>query len=295
MPNQIIDYLLKITLALITLGLGFSVGKDNLIAALMTPRSIVLGLVSQMILLPILAYFICSIFSLSDTFILGVLIISFCPGGSTANLISFLLKANVGLSICLSFFNGFLCLLSVPLFLNVSKYILGINSFDFQIPYEVIIKDLLVLIIIPTTIGIYLSHRFKTFVNTVKGVLKYLLPILLAFVFGFKFFANSSNGGLDISVSDTKQLLLPLLAVNLLSMLIGYIFSRINKVGVKDSLTISIETGLQNTALALLIASTISNIEVQKPAVIYASFSFITTFLIAWCIKKGLVVNNKTF
>lgn len=290
-----VEWLLRITLALITLGLGFSVGKENMLAVLKKPKVVSIGLISQMILLPIVAFLICLPFQLSESLFFGIMIIAFCPGGSTANLVSFILKANVGLSITLSIVNGFICLITIPLFISVTLTLIGAEEMTVSVPYGIILRDLILLIIIPAFIGITLNHYFRSLVERIQSLLRYLLPFLLALVFGIKAFADNENGGIGLSSSDISTLLLPLLLINAVSMLLGFVISKLLKTGAKNSLTISIETGLQNTALALLIASSVGSIEVQKPALVYAVFSFFTSIAIAWLIKKGLILKNEAF
>lgn len=290
-----VEWLLRITLALITLGLGFSVGKENMLAVLKKPKVVSIGLISQMILLPIVAFLICLPFQLSEPLFFGIMIIAFCPGGSTANLVSFILKANVGLSITLSIVNGFICLTTIPLFISATLTLIGAEEMTVSVPYVIILRDLILLIIIPSFIGITLNHYFRSLVEKIQTLLRYLLPFLLALVFGIKAFADNESGGIGLSSFDISTLLLPLLLINAVSMLLGFAISKLLKTGAKNSLTISIETGLQNTALALLIASSVGSIEVQKPALVYAVFSFFTSIAIAWLIKKGLILKNEAF
>ena len=116
-----IDVLLKITLSLITLGIGFSVSKDDLIEIFKKPRALAVGLFTQMIFLPLVAIGICLIFSnLSIPLKIGIVIIALCPGGTTANLLSYLFKANVSLSISLTSINGLLTLITIPLFTKLA-------------------------------------------------------------------------------------------------------------------------------------------------------------------------------
>lgn len=286
--EEVVNLLLKITLFLITLGLGFSIGKNGILDLMKASKPVWVGLISQMLLLPILAFAICLFLPIPNMFKLGILIISFCPGGSTTNLLSFLFKANVSLSVTLSIANGFLCLLSIPLFMNLSAAYFSTQAFEFVVPYNEIVINLLLLLLLPAVLGIILNGFFAKIVNKATAILKIVLPALLAIVFGVKIFASSDSGGILLSSEDLLQILPPLLALNLSSILLGYFGSSAIKLSQKNALTIGIETGLQNTALALLIAVSLNDVAFQKPAVVYAAFSFFSTALIVWGIKKGL-------
>lgn len=282
-----VDGLLKFTLAFITLSLGCGVSKLEIRRLFAQPKELILGLATQMVLLPLIAIIICFIAPIDPILKLGILIISFCPGGTTANLLSYLFGANVGLSVSLTATNGILCLITIPLFTELGILYFQNQELSIVIPYLDIVRDLILVILIPGTVGVFLNGLFPSGVKAVQTKLKYVLPALLVLIFGIKFFAQPSQGGLNISVQDISQVILPLISLNLLSILGAFFTSHYILKNSKNSLTIAIETGLQNTALALLITASSGNIALQKPAVIYAAFSFFSTAIFIFLLKKN--------
>ena len=135
-------------------------------------------------------------------------------------------------------------------------------------------------------LGVFLNGVFPSIVKQVQTKLKYILPGLLVLIFAIKFFAKPSQGGLSISIDDIRQVIIPLVVLNVLSILTAFVISFYLLKNRKNSLTISIETGLQNTALALLITASSGNVVLQKPAVIYAAFSFFSTALVILLLQK---------
>lgn len=284
----LVDLLLKITLSFITLSLGFGVNKSEIKNIFNQPKTLFIGLISQMLLLPIIAFLICLFIDLDPLLKIGIMIIAFCPGGTTANLLSFIFKANVGLSIALTAINGLLCLISIPLFTNIIAQFFTETEINVIVPVWDIVFDLMLVIIIPGALGVLLNSLFPKLVHKTKRLLRYALPILLAIIFGIKFFGSAEQGGLSITILDIKNLIVPLLLLNLTGIILGYSFSNMFLKNKVNSITIAIETGLQNTALALLISSSTQWIDIEKPAVIYAAFSFFTTAFIIYILSKKM-------
>lgn len=281
---ETVNLLLKATLCLITFSLGFSVSKNEFREVFQHPKALTLGLMMQMLGLPIIAGIIAYSFPLSVNFKMGIFLIALCPGGTTANLLSYLFRANVALSISLTALNGMLCLVSIPLFIQAGFYLFQINSAQGA---EIIVfstfqtfLDLLIIIIIPGFIGVALNSKFPNIAKRMQQYLKWILPLCLFFIFGIKFFASPENGGLVLTKSDILVLILPLIVLNFSSTLISFLICRWRGIRFYNCLTVAIEVGLQNTGLALFLAAGTGILDIQKPALIYAGFSFFSTLTI---------------
>lgn len=283
-----IDLSLKIILALITLGLGFSINLKQISTVFSKPKPLILGLFTQMVLLPLLALCICILSPLSIPLKIGIIIISLCPGGTTSNLLSYLFKANLSLSISLTTINGIITLVSIPLLTKLAIAFFTDDTFPIVFPIYDTVVDLILIIILPVIGGVVLNYFYNQFVSKIERTLTYLLPISLALVFGIKLFAGQENGGLGIKQEDFIALFPYLMLLNLLAITGSFLIAHftLNK-NSNNSLTIAIETGLQNTALALIIAQNTGNILIQQPAAIYAGFSFFSTLIITYVIKKA--------
>jgi len=248
------------------------------------PKALTLGLMMQMIGLPIIAALIAWAFPLSVYFKMGIFLIALCPGGTTSNLLSYLFRANVALSISLTALNGTLCLISIPLLIELGFHLFQINTaqgaetISFSTAQTFV--DLLIIIIIPGFLGVVMNSKFPTIAKGVQQYLKWILPLSLFFIFGIKFFALPENGGLVLTRADISTLILPLLVLNILSTLISFLVCRWRGIRFYNCLTVAIEVGLQNTGLALFLAAGTGVLGIQKPALIYAGFSFFSTLTI---------------
>ena len=269
-----INFLLKVVLALITFSLSFSLTKKDFFNVVLQPKALLLGLVCQMLLLPLLALIICSFFQLPKPFIFGIMLISFSPGGSTSNLLSYLFMANVALSISLTAINGILCVITIPILIALAQHLIGdigfVSSFA---PLQNVI-DLLFVIILPGAMGVILNSYFIGWSKKIQPFLKIILPILLFSIFAAKIFGGKNVGGISITKADLYLLLFPLILVNLFGVLSGYFIAHFSGIRHFNKLTIAIEVGLQNTGLALLLAINTGVLNAQIPVLIFASFSF---------------------
>jgi len=282
-----IDFLISFILALIMFTIGSSLKPANFIYLTRHPRAVTLGLILQMLFLPALAFILVSWLPLPKEFKMGVMILALCPGGTTANLVSYLVKAEVALSIALTSINSFLILATVPLFTYLSMLYFTGEGDMIHLPAGQTMFSIVMVILLPVAVGMVFNHYLPKWSARLKNPLKYLTIILLAVMFSIKFFAADRNGGSGITGHDILLLLPVTLAIHLTAMFLSFAISRMSISSIRSCVTIGIEVGLQNTTLALLITSTLlQNNEMAKPALVYALFSFFTTFGFAWMLMR---------
>lgn len=285
MANLFSSYLLPVTLATITLGMGLSITQQDFKNVFFYPRAVIIGILCQILLLPIIAFSIALITNLDPYLKVGLVIIAACPGGATSNLITYLLRGNVALSISMTALNSLITLVSIPL--NVSIALAMFLHFDESIHLDVpnTILKVFLLTIVPAYIGIRVKHKHPDLANKLNRPLRYILPLILALVYLGVLFID--EGAESATRKDFLSLLLPALLLNALSMFLGWTTGRLVKLKSRDSFTIAIEVGLQNSALAIFVASTLlDNHRMALVAVVYGSFTFFSTALFAYFLKK---------
>jgi len=245
------------------------------------------GLFSQMVLLPIIAFIIASLAPVSPELKVGIMILSVCPGGITSNLVSYFVKGNVALAISLTVCNAFLSLFTIPVLVNLFlKYFLAADQM-ISLPFLKTMTEIFIITVLPASLGVFVHHKFKSFAQQAEKYLNYILPVLLLLVFLFKFFAGKESGGTGMKMEEIYQLAGWVIALNIGSMIAGFVVGKSFRLHFKNKITIAVEVGLHNTALALIIAGDkIANPAMQKPALVYAMFSFVITFLIAWIMMR---------
>jgi BASS family bile acid:Na+ symporter len=281
-----IDFLIDLVLAFITMSLGLNLRRKDFQKLFYNPKSLTIGLLAQILFLPLIAYVLMGFSDFTPEIKVGFIIIALCPGGVTSNLVSFLLKGNIALSISLTVINGLICMFTIPLLTNWSlSFFIG-NEADISLPVLSTIQHIALVTVLPATIGVFIRGRLPELAIRIIPVLKYLLPTLLLIIFTVKIFAPADKGGILLTKQEIIEQGYWVLMLNFFSMVLGYILGLLFKINFKNKITIIVEVGLQNTALALLIAGNIlKNTEMQKPAMVYAIFTFISTFIFGWLIK----------
>lgn len=282
-----IDLLINIALALMMFNIGSSLRFSDFDAVIRNSRTILVGLSLQMVALPLFTFLILQFIHITPEYKLGIFILSLCPGGTTSNFVSYLVKSDVPLSVLLTGVNSFFILITLPL-LTAFGYDYFIHTeVQVQLPYAEIIGTIFSLTLVPVFLGMLLRNYLENVTSKIEKPLKYISIIALFLVFAVKIFADKIDGGSDLSSEDFISLFLPLLLVHIFTLIISYVIAIKLIHHYKSSVTIAIEVGLQNTALALLVTTVIlQNEDLGKPAIIYAGFSFFTTFIFGYLMLR---------
>lgn len=284
-----IDFLISLVIALIMFGIGLSLNFKDFKAIIKAPKPVFLGLSLQMILLPILAFLIAIFAPINAEWKVGLFILAICPGGTMSNFISYIVKADVPLSLTLTSINSFIIILTVPLLSSFALHYFINDYSEHNFSMLFVFFQILVLIILPSFLGILVNYFLSDFATKIQQTLKIINSILLAVVFGIKFFANKTNGGSGISLNDLI-IIVPYVAIfHLAALLFSYFGAKKLQINNQQATTIAIESGLQNTTLALLITGTfLANNEMTKPILVFAIFTFFSTLIFAYlAMTKG--------
>ncbi len=282
-----IDILLGLVLAFIMMSVGLSLSFKNFKDLFIFPRPLVIGLTSQIIVLPLIAFLITFFSDLSPAFKVGLIILAACPGGSTSGMLTYFFKGNVALSVTFTAINSIITLFTIPMITNLSlMYYFG-ESTKIQLSYINTIAEIFLVTILPALAGVLIRNYRPEFASKAKGPLRNLLMIALGMVFIIYFFAGRQSGGTGITIEEILTILPSALLLNALCMLWGYFLGMATKLGRMNSYTIGIEASVHNTTLAFLVAGTLlQNPDIVKPALVYAVFSFWTAVLYSYVIKK---------
>ncbi len=286
-----INYLLNVVLALIMFGLGLGLTKSDFTQLFDQPKSLGIGLFSQMVLLPLFAAWLVSKSSLNPEQQVGLMILSVCPGGITSNLVSYFVRGNVALAVSLTVCNAFLSLFTIPFLVNVFlHWLMPMESASvgiIELPFWDTMFDIFVVTIIPAGLGMLVRDRLGNNVYRLSKSVNAVLPILLLLVFAAKFLAKPDHGGTQTTVQDILVLTPYAIVLNGGSMLLGFLVGLPFKLSFQNRITIAIEVGLHNTALALLIAGEkLKQPLMEKPALVYALYSFLVTFGVAYLMVR---------
>lgn len=269
-------------------GMGLSLRLEDFRNLFKHPKDVIVGLVAQMLVLPAIAFGLAYLGRFSSEIAVGFILISACPGGSSSNLINYLLKANVPLSISLTAINGLLTTITIPLVVNLGMKTFMGQTQEISLPFAETMVSIGLVVLVPVIIGM-LIRRFATrFADQLEKPLRFILPALLLLAYlGVMFFDKKDPT--QPSILSYAYLLPIAIALNILSMTAGFFLGRITGLPKSSQTTIAVEVGLQNSALAIFIASTLlGNREMAMVAVVYGAFTFFSTAGLAYLLNRFL-------
>ena len=278
-------YLVPFTLAVTMLGMGLSLEKRDFRNVFMHPKALGFAILTKLILVPLIVFGLCYLTDLNPAYKVGLILIAACPGGATTNLLTYLLRGNLALSISMTAIASIIILGTLPVTVNIGLDVFMRTRTDIRLPFLGTILNIIFFTIIPTIIGIYIRAKNLKFAGSLEKPLRIILPVLLIAVFSWVFITEQNQEG--ASINETLTILPVGLLLNFFGMVTGYLVAWLIKLSNRNRFTIAIEVGLQNTALAIFIASTIlNNSSIALVAVVYASFSFFSTALFGYLMKR---------
>lgn len=247
--NQGQLWLLNICLGFLMFGVALEMKWGQFKEIIKYPRSYAIGLVSQLLLLPILTLLLIFIIKPHPFIALGMLLVAACPGGNVSNYAVHLAKGNIGLSVILTATSTLLCSFTTPILFKIGTYFLAKeNNEHFQIDPWSMILSIVTLLLIPSLLGMSINNFFPKFTE------KILKPVkILSFVIFISFIVFAVMGNLENIKQYIHIVFFIVIIHNSLGLCIGYFFPRFLKCNKEDSRCISIETGIQNSGLALVL------------------------------------------
>lgn len=269
-------------------GIGLSLTVDDFRKIAVRPRSLFAGLASQMLLLPLIAFFIAASVNLPPELKVGIVIIAVCPGGATANLITYLLRGNVALSISITILNSFLTLVTIPALVYLALvWQMGIGH-SVDLPVGLTILRMFYITLLPISFGIILRNKQKGFAMKLEKRMRFILPVLFGFIYLIAIMGSRQEYPGELSGLYIK--ILPWVALlNIGSMSFGFILSKTLKLHKGDQISLTVEVGIQNSALAITIAGSalfLNNYLMAIPAIVYGMFTFFSALIFGYLIKR---------
>lgn len=278
--NYLTDLMLPLSLGIIMLGMGLSLTLADFKRVVLYPKAVAIGFINQIILLPLVGFMLIFIFGLNNLELaVGIMILAACPGGPTSNLISHISRGDTALSITMTAISSMVTIVTLPLIVNFSlSHFLQVGEYVPLPVFETIIR-LTLITLFPVAVGMFIRSKARTFANKMDKPVKIVSGILL-----FLIIFAAINTNREIFVQSFRDVGPIALALNVLMLIVGYVSARFFKLNVTQSITISIETGIQNGTLGIMIASTLLHNDVMaiSPA-IYSLIMFATAgVIIAW-------------
>ena len=254
-------------LTLLMFDLGLTLLPRDFVFIVRKPRAALVGLFGQLIMLPLIAYAIASLFSLPPIFFIGVMLIACCPGGSSSNIFSMLAKGDVALSVSLTALSSIITLVTVPAIMQWVTVYVGASQ-GIQLPVVNLLMQNVFTMLVPIVLGILCRKYYSNVAMKMDRVLSKIAFPALMLLAGIFFVQHYDTITTHFSVLGMCVGLLLLTAVTL-----SGVGSRCMRLNNKERRTIVIEVGMQNAAQAIAVASSpfvFNDGRIAIPAIIYA-------------------------
>ena len=291
--NQSGMTILNIVLAFVMFGVALGIKPQTFKDVFTKPKSVILGVVCQLFLLPLLTFLLAIAMGnwISPMIALGMILVASCPGGNISNFMSSLSKANTELSVSLTAISTSLAVFTTPMNFSLwgSLYLKFANAHmtdvpQLVIPFWEVFNTIIILLGIPLVLGMLCAHYMPKFAQKLQ---KPLQVLSIAFFVLMVVLAFSNN--IDAFLKCIKYIFVIVLIHNLLALLIGYSVGTAFRLPYKDRRTLTIETGIQNSGLGLVL--------LFNPAIFDATWAnnggmvVITAWWGIWHIISGLTVS----
>ncbi len=276
------DIFLPLALAFIMFALGLGLTSSDFLRVIKQPKDFFVGAISQIILLPVIAFILISIWPISPELAIGVMIIAAAPGGVTSNILTSFAKGDVALSVSLTAIISLLCVVTVPFIIVTSLSLLGIDSIAQNISLTGMAISMFLIVTVPVIIGMVfrkfasnVALKFEPFAKKISMVLFFI--VLLGAILAEK----------DNIVSYFADAGLITLILNVVMMFVAFYVAQLLGTGNSQKKCIAIECGLQNGTLAIFVGTTLFGGGAYViPAATYSLIMFATSLIFVFLVRK---------
>jgi BASS family bile acid:Na+ symporter len=264
--SPLISIGLPISLFIIMVGIGLTLTLRDFGQVTRNPRSIVVGTIAQILLMPLVAFAIAPFLGLAPALAVGLVIIAACPGGTTSNLFVLLARGHIALSILLTVSASLITIITLPFFTNYALQMYFGEAANISLPVGKTIAMLVVIVLLPVALGMFIRTKAPAKAQKAEGMVSIfggfvLLLLIIALLWG----SRERLPELLAQAGPAAFLL------NLTGIVIGLGLSRLAGLSQRESLAIAVELGIKNGTIALMVTLTLlESSEMSIPAVVYS-------------------------
>ena len=281
MDSGIITILLPSALAIIMVGLGLELTPKDFARVTKHPKAVLIALFCQLVLLVGIAFILSKVLALSPLLAVGLMLLAASPGGSTANLFSYLFKGDLALNITLTAMNSVIAAITLPLIVNfsIAHFMQDAQQIHLQFGKTV---QVFAIIIIPVSIGMLIRHYSPLFTEKLNKPLRIFAVIfLIAIIIGAIASERQNIAEYLTQVGIATALFC------MFSLCIGYFIPRLFGINSTQARACAFEIGIHNSVLAMTIALTVlANSTIAMPAAVYSIFMYIFATLFGMLLNK---------
>ena len=279
----IVTTIAPIALALIMLALGASLTVKDFTRVVQNPKDFFIGLICQLILLPIIAYFLIIILRTPIELALGVMLIAAAPGGVTSNVLTKFADGDVALSITLTAITSLISIVSVPYVVFLSIELFDITYVKKEVSMLGISLKMFFVVTVPVIIGMIIRKFFSDFIENNMKIIEKASIGLFSIVFIAIYIQEWDSIIMFLTTAGTIALVL-----NISMMIIGFYVAKFFASGVAQQRCISLECGLQNGTLAVFVGTQLfgQNMTYMVPTAAYALIMMMTSVLFVFFLRN---------
>ena len=276
------DIFLPLALAFIMFALGLGLTGADFLRVIKQPKDFFVGAISQIILLPIIAFILVSIWPISPELAIGVMIIAAAPGGVTSNILTSFAKGDVALSVSLTAIISLLCVVTVPFIIVTSLSLLSLDNINQNISLTSMAISMFLIVTVPVIIGMIFRKFASNVALKFEPISKKISMVLFVIVLLGAILAEKNN-----IVSYFTDAGLITLVLNVVMMIVAFYVAQLLGTGNSQKKCIAIECGLQNGTLAIFVGTTLFGGGVYViPAATYSLIMFATSLIFVFFVRK---------
>ena len=238
-------------LSIIMLSMGLTLSLEDFLRVFKIPRSIILGTGLQYTVMPLLGFSIAKLFHLPIDYVVGIVLVACCPGGTASNVVCFIARANIALSVSLTTISTLAAVIMTPLMttLLVESISQSMTGSAVQVDTVGLLFSTFKIVILPVIAGVLLNHFFKAGVTKINSYTPFIAVISIVLIVNFILAVKKEE---IISTGPSRSV--AVITLHLLGFILGYFLSKCFKFDEINSQTVSIEVGMQNSGLATELA-----------------------------------------
>ena len=279
--NPLLEVGLPISLAIIMAGMGLTLTLRDFRNVLVYPRAMLVGSMAQMFILPLLAFGLAIVLRLPPLLAVGLVVIAACPGGAMSNVLTFLARGNVALSIIVTVIASFVTILSLPLFTNLALNLFTTRDLDapMSLPFLQSVTTLFMVVLLPVMLGMIVRARRPGLAVKAERLVSLFGVLVLALLVLLIIWETRGEVTTLATTAGPAAI-----ALNITGIALGFATALVPGISHRDAMTLAIELGIKNGTIGLMMTLTlIGSYTMAIPSAVYGVMMFaLGAVLVAW-------------